>query len=115
MRILGIRKGEITGKLISRLEGVGSRSEGPIYFIIPSEGYPEWNEIPVRKRVMPWMKDLVLHDLIGEIITIKGEITETKDTISIDYEEVIHNGEVLRPKNWKKVLNPKDVDKMLKL
>ena len=91
---MGIFKGTITGKLISRLTGEGTMSEGPIYFIIPTGEFKKWREITVRKKSMLWMKDPVLHDFIGEIVTINGEIIETKDTITIDYDEVVHNGKI---------------------
>ena len=109
---MGIFKGSIIGKLISRVDAEGSMSEGPIYFLLPKGEFKKWGEIPVRKRTMRWMKDPVLHDLVGEIITINGEIIETKDTITIDYDEVVHNGKVIPalPRHGKKVLTPEEVD-----
>ena len=91
---MGIYKGTISGKLISRQTGVGTLSEGPIYYIIPDDEYKIWNEILIRKTVMLWMKDPVLNDLVGEIISISGEITEVKETITMDYSEVNHNGKI---------------------
>ena len=113
MICLGVRKGTISGKLISRLSAIGSLSEGPIYFILPTGEYAKWKEIPVRKKVMRWMKDRILHDLVGEIISINGEIIETKDTITIDYNEVVHNGKVIPAltQNSKVALSPEEVDK----
>ncbi|MHA1518582.1 MAG: hypothetical protein ACTSVZ_05990 [Promethearchaeota archaeon] len=109
---MGVRKGTISGKLISRLSAIGTLSEGPIYFILPTGEYSKWKEIPVRKKVMRWMKDRILHDLVGEIISINGEIIETKDTITIDYDEVVHNGKVIPAlkQNSKVVLSPEEVD-----
>ena len=107
---MGVRKGTITGKLIARLSAVGTRSEGPIYFILPTGEYAKWKEIPVRKKVMRWMKDRVLHDLVGEVISVNGEIIETKNTITIDYNEIVHNGKIILPQNWKKILTPEEVD-----
>jgi hypothetical protein len=113
---LGIRKGTITGTLISRLSAVGTKSEGPIYFICPIGEYTRWKEISVGTKVMRWMKDPILHDLIGEIISINGEIIETKDTITIDYDEVVHNGKVIPalPQDNIEVLTPEEFDDRLK-
>ena len=109
---MGVIKGTMTGKLISRVSAAGTLSEGPIYFLIPTGEYAKWGEIPVRKKTMRWMKDRILHDLVGEIITINGEIIETKDTITIDYDEVVHNGRIIPAlaQNSKKILTPEEVD-----
>ena len=92
---MGIIKGTITGKLISRVDAEGTLSEGPKYFFLPTGEFKKWGEIPVRKKTMRWMKDHILHDLVGEIITINGEIIETKDTITMDYDDVVHNGKII--------------------
>jgi hypothetical protein len=112
---LGFRKGTITGKLISRLSAIGTKSEGPIYFILPTGEYAKWKEISVGTKVMRWMKDPILHDLVGETISINGEIIETKDTITIDYDEVVHNGTVIPAikQNSEKVLSPEEFDEKL--
>jgi hypothetical protein len=109
---LGVKKGTITGKIISRLSAVGTRSEGPIYFILPTGEYAKWKEIPVRKKMMRWMKDPILHDLVGEILSLNGEIIETKDTITIDYDEVVHNGTVIPAlkHGGKVILTPEEAD-----
>ena len=108
---MGIYNGEITGKLISRQAHVGTMSEGPIYFIIPTDKYEKWKEIPVRKRIMRWMEEPVLHKLIGEIVTIRGEIIETKDTITMDYTEVVHKGKIIpaSKKSGKVVLDQEEI------
>lgn len=92
---MGIYQGEITGKLISRLSGLGTKSEGPEYFIVPTDKYEKWGEILIWTNVMMWMKDPVLHELIGEEVTLQGEITETKDTITFQYTGVIYKGELI--------------------
>ena len=61
---MGIIKGSITGKLISRIDAVGTKSEGPKYFLLPMGEFKKWGEIPVRKKTMRWMKDRILHDLV---------------------------------------------------
>ena len=113
---MGIYQGEITGKLISRQSGVGTLSEGPVYIICPTDKYAKWKEIQIWTKVMRWMKDPVLHELIGEEVTIKGEITETKDTITIEYTGVIHKGKEMpaHQKSGKVVLSPEEVDEKLK-
>ena len=114
---MGIIKGSITGKLVSRVAAVGTKSEGPksegpIYFLLPTGEFKKWREIPVRKKTMRWMKDRNLHGLVGEIITINGEIIETKDTITIDYEDFVHNGKNIPAITQisKKILTPEEVD-----
>ena len=113
---MGIYKGEITGKLISRQSGVGTLSEGPVYLICPTDKYEKWGEITIWTKVMRWMKDPVLHELIGEELTIRGEITETRDTITIEYTGVIHRGELIpaHQESGKVVLSPAEVDERLK-
>lgn len=113
---MGIYQGEISGKLISRLSGVGTKSEGPIYFICPTDKYEKWKEIQIWTKVMRWMKDPVLHELIGKQVTVKGEITETKDTITIEYTGVIHEGALIpaHQESGKVVLSPAEVDEHLK-
>ena len=112
---MGIIKGSISGNLISRVDAVGSLSEGPIYFLLPEGKFKKWHEIPVRKKTMRWMKDGILHDLVGEIITINGEIIETKDTITIDYDEVVYNGKIIPAlhQNSKVIQTPDEVDTTL--
>lgn len=113
---MGIYNGKITGKLVSRNAWVGTRSEGPVYYILPTDEYEKWGEIPVRKKILRWMKEPVLHELIGEIITIKGEIIETKDTITMDYTEVVHNGKVIpaSKKSGKVVISREEATRRIK-
>jgi hypothetical protein len=113
---MGIYQGEITGTLISRQSGVGTLSEGPVYFICPTDQYAKWGEIQIWTKVMRWMKDPVLHGLIGEEITLKGEITETKDTITLEYTGVLYKGKLIpaHQESGKVVLSPAEVDDRLK-
>ena len=76
---------EIRGKLIAKVSGKGSLSEGPKYFIQPIDDYKErWDEILVRKTVQMWQDDPLLHGLIDKMVVIRGEIIETKSTITLD-------------------------------
>ena len=113
---MGIYNETITGKLISRLTAVGTKSEGPLYYILPNDEYEKWGEISVRKAVMLWMKDEVLERFIGETVSITGEIMETKDTITIDYSGVIHNGKTIPASKMPEEvpLSPEEFNKRLK-
>jgi len=56
------------GYLFSKLHLIGSKSEGPSYFL------QQWNysEVPVIKDAMPWEEDPLLHKLLGKKVTIEG-------------------------------------------
>ena len=86
---MGIHNDTIKGRLFSKVRGSGTRSEGPQYWITPVGKYAQWGEILVRKKVHMWQKDPVLHNYINENVAIFGEIIETKDSITIDYIEVV--------------------------
>jgi len=76
---------EIKGKLISKIKGEGTLSEGPNYYIQPIDEYKNrWDEVIVRKKVHLWENDPLLHDFVGKKVKISGEIIETKSTITVD-------------------------------
>jgi hypothetical protein len=80
---------EISGILSAEIVAKGTLSEGPKYYIQPVDDYANrWSKILVRKQVMLWQNDPVLHKYIGKKILIFGEIIETKSTITVDYEFV---------------------------
>lgn len=80
---------EISGIVSSETVAKGSKSEGPRYYIQPSDDYANrWSKILVRKKVHLWQNDPVLHKFIGKKVRILGEIIETKSTITVDYEIV---------------------------
>ena len=80
---------EITGILSAKIVGVGTKSEGPKYYIKPLDDYANrWSEILVRKKTHLWQDDPVLHKYIDKKVLILGEIIETKSTITVDYEFV---------------------------
>ena len=80
---------EITGILSAKIVGVGTLSEGPKYFIKPSDDYANrWSKILMRKKTHLWENDPVLHKYIDKKVLILGEIIETKSTITVDYEFV---------------------------
>ena len=80
---------EITGILSAKIVGVGTLSEGPKYFIKPLDDYANrWSEILVMKKSHLWQNDQILHKFIDQKVLILGEIIETKNTITVDYEFV---------------------------
>jgi hypothetical protein len=58
------------GYLFSKLALIGTKSEGPSYFL------QQWDygEIPVVKRSFPWAPDPQLHPFLGRKVTIWGEM-----------------------------------------
>jgi hypothetical protein len=80
---------EIKGTLFAIIEGKGTRSEGPTYFIKPMDDYKNrWSEVLVRKKSQLWEKDPILHKFLDKKVLIIGEILETLHTITVDYSEV---------------------------
>ncbi|MFX1324080.1 MAG: hypothetical protein ACFE8N_03925 [Promethearchaeota archaeon] len=80
---------EIRGILFSIVEGKGTRSEGPTYFIKPLDEYKNrWSEILVRKKTYMWEKDPNLHKFLDKEVLIIGDIIETKNTITVDYMSI---------------------------
>ncbi|GAH20336.1 unnamed protein product [marine sediment metagenome] len=80
---------EITGILSVKIARIGTKSEGPDYYIKPLDEYANrWSEILVRKKTHLWQNDPVLHKHIDKKVLILGEIIETKSTITVDYEFV---------------------------
>jgi hypothetical protein len=80
---------KITGILSAKIVGVGTKSEGPKYYIKPLDDYANrWSEILVRKQAHLWQNDPILHKYIDKKVVILGEIIETKSTITVDYEFV---------------------------
>jgi hypothetical protein len=75
----------IEGRLVARVEGEGTLSEGPVYFLQPSTArYQRWGEIPVRKTTHLWEADPLLQPLVGQVVAITGDVIETRTTITID-------------------------------
>ncbi|MCK4287204.1 MAG: hypothetical protein KAX18_13425 [Candidatus Lokiarchaeota archaeon] len=80
---------EIRGVLFSVIVGKGSRSEGPKYYIRPLDDHKNrWSEILVRKKTKSWENDSELHKHLEKPVLIRGEIIETKSSITVDYIEV---------------------------
>jgi hypothetical protein len=81
---------EIRGILFVKIEGKGTRSEGPKYYIKPLDDYKNgWSEIIVRKKTRLWHKDPELHKFLDQKVLISGDIIETKSTITVDYLKIV--------------------------
>ncbi|MCP4764122.1 MAG: hypothetical protein GY870_20280, partial [archaeon] len=79
----------IEGKLITKKTAVGTKSEGVMYYILPSDQYRErWEEVLVRKKTHLWQNDPQLHPFIGKMVKIKGDIIETRSSITVDCIEI---------------------------
>jgi len=59
------------GFLFSKLHLIGSKSEGPSYFLQQFD----YREILVVKKVHPWQEDPVLQKKLGRKVTLDGELT----------------------------------------
>ena len=80
---------EITGILSAKIVRIGTKSEGPDYYIKPLDDYANrWSEILVWKKTHLWENDPGLHKFVDKKVLILGEIIETKSTITVDYKFV---------------------------
>ena len=80
---------EIRGNLFAETVAIGTKSEGPKYYLQPLDDYANrWSKILVRKKTLLWQNDPVLHKHLDKKVLILGEIIETMSTITIDYEFV---------------------------
>jgi hypothetical protein len=68
------------GWLFSKLDRIGSRSEGPEYFL---QGQ-DYSVIRVIKKTYPWVNDKNLHQRLGSIVAITG----TGHIGGLEYESV---------------------------
>ena len=59
----------ISGFLFSKLINIGSRSEGPVYFLQEFNG----SEVKIVKHAAPWQDDSQLRMNIATKVTIKGQ------------------------------------------
>lgn len=71
---------ELNGFLFSKLAAIGTRSEGPIYFL---QQFDE-KEIPIVKKAHLWEEDPVLQKHLGKKVTIHGRLVEGR----IEYKDV---------------------------
>jgi hypothetical protein len=61
------------GYLFSKLTAIGSKSEGPQYYL----QQPDYHELVVRKKVALWEKDPQLHPHLDSKVVIEGDLTST--------------------------------------
>lgn len=68
------------GYLFSKLDKIGSKSEGPVYIL------QKWDykEIPIVKKAELWKKDTALHKFLGKKVNIEGVLREKE----IHYEKI---------------------------
>ncbi len=61
---------EFHGFLFSKLHAIGSKSEGPTYFLQQFD----YKEIEIEKKTHPWEQDPDLQKYLASKITIAGEL-----------------------------------------
>lgn len=89
---------KLEGYLFAKLHAIGSKSEGPLYYL------QLWNgkEVIVVKKVRPWENDPVLHGWLGKKVVIYGRpySVEMGETIrpAIAYEWLMNDDEPLAMK-----------------
>ncbi|MDD3592644.1 MAG: hypothetical protein PHO65_08385 [Sulfurovum sp.] len=59
------------GYLFSKLDNIGSKSEGPKYFL----QYFDGNESVVEKKVELFQEDPILHKFLNKKVTIIGKLS----------------------------------------
>ncbi|WP_339136528.1 MAG: hypothetical protein WGN25_01430 [Candidatus Electrothrix sp. GW3-4] len=62
------------GFIFSKLHLIGSKSEGPSYFLQQFD----YSEIPLEKQAQLWAEDPTLQKALGSKITVSGEIAGGK-------------------------------------
>jgi hypothetical protein len=72
---------EFHGFMFSKLHLIGSKSEGPTYFLQQFD----YGEIPVEKKAALWQEDPALQKHLASKVTIGGELTAGR----IRYEKVL--------------------------
>ena len=67
------------GTIISKKEGIGTRSEGPEYYIdlIKPNDFGQ-TELAIRKEVPLWQEDPILQTYVGQKVQLIGEPIYTK-------------------------------------
>jgi len=67
------------GTIISKRERIGTRSEGPEYFITLDEPNDfGQSELAIRKEVNLWQEDPILQKHVGKRVLLTGEPVYTK-------------------------------------
>ena len=67
------------GMLIFKTERIGTKSEGPEYYIDLEEPNDfGQTELAIRKEVHLWQEDPALHDFVGRKVQLQGEPIYTR-------------------------------------
>lgn len=75
---------KLAGYLFAKLDAIGTRSEGPVYYL---QQY-DYKEHVVIKQVNLWEEDPVLHPLIAQKIVLLGTLTPE----GIEYQQAVPEG-----------------------
>lgn len=71
---------EFHGFLFSKLHSIGSRSEGPTYFLQQFDG----KDLEIKKKAEAWEQDPALQKYLGSKITVNGTLVEGR----LQYEQI---------------------------
>lgn len=80
---------KFNGCLYALLAEIGSRSEGPAYYLQFLEPRRDTTEYPINKKSELWDIDPALHAFLARKISIGGELQEGR----INYKTIIPYGE----------------------
>ncbi len=75
---------KFNGFIFAKLAQIGTRYEGPEYFLQIFEKEKNTTEIPIRKKSQLWEIDHQLHQFLAQKVAIKGQLKNK----SIIYEEI---------------------------
>lgn len=67
-----LKSNEFNGFLFSKLSNIGTRSEGPSYYL----QYRNYKEIKIIKHANLWERDSVLEKFLGRNVQITGYTTQ---------------------------------------
>ena len=113
---MGIFQGQILGTIKSKIVAEGTMSQGPIYYLVPVDKSSKYDEIFIQKNVNLWETDEFLAQFLDKTVLIVGEITETKDTITIECMQINENGHIFNrpPPQKSNELSPDELSERLK-
>jgi hypothetical protein len=78
-----------TGFLYTRRENLGTRSEGPYYFLACFDESRCYEHVRVLKRAPAWEADAALDRYVGQVCVVIGEAaTDESGRVGLRYEEV---------------------------
>lgn len=81
------------GFLFSKLHLIGSKSEGPSYFLQQFD----YREVPIDKHTWPWQEDKALQECLGTKVTLHGSFQAGR----LKYEKVTAYEPVVEPSEHK--------------